>query len=649
MRRRTALVNRLRYLLERQFIRGTRYQLLVMAFLVLGISVLGGVLAFGTGDEDGLLDTIWWAFLRLTDPGYLGDDEGAWRRVVSTLLTVSGYVVFMGALIAILTQWLGSQMRLLERGLTPVSLSGHIVVLGWTDRTLPLLRELVAAEGRVKRFLQRVGGAGRLRLVVLTEELTPELAEALRNDAVLGPNLDSVILRSGSSLNNEHLNRAACDRAAAIILPARRTSLSSTESSDVETIKTLLALNGQTNEDTRKRPYVVAEIQSPTKVGVARRAYQGPLEVVAGDVSISRLMVQNLRHPGLSAVYNELLSHGVGQNFYILRDLPIGGQTVADVRARLTRSILCGVVSGTDGAFEVTMNPQGDLPVNESDALVVLAPDVDMARTLAPSATLSVPQPVFRSDVSTLGMQSRLRVLLVGWSSKVALLVKEFSTYKDSQFEIDVLSSRSAEERQQWLQAEIPDSVLTIRHLVGEVTSARQWRKLDLNQYDSVLFLSSDRWQSEEEADARTLVGFLQWQGVSSELAERPLCLLELADAENETLLTGLEGETLISPMLTSHFMVQVALRREMRPIFDALFSAGGPEITLPTLAELGLESGQYRWSSLVDRLAKLGATGLGVKIDSIKGEQLLLNPELSASFELSSTDRVVVLLQTNL
>lgn len=648
MRRSKAFINRLRYILERQFVRGTRYQLLVMALLVLGISILGGLLAFGTGDEDGLLDTIWWAFLRLTDPGYLGDDEGAWRRVVSTLLTVSGYVVFMGALIAILTQWLGSQMRLLERGLTPVSLSGHIVVLGWTDRTLPLLRELVAAEGRVKRFLQRVGGAGRLRLVVLTEELTPELAEALRNDATLGPHIDSVILRSGSSLNNEHLNRAACDRAAAIILPARRTSRTSSESSDVETIKTLLALNGQANQHTRKRPYVVAEIQSPTKIEVARRAYQGPLEVVAGDVSISRLMVQNLRHPGLSAIYNELLSHGVGQNLYIVRDLPVIGLTVAEVRARLAQSILFGVVSGVDDDFQITLNPQEDLCIKPGDALVVLAPNVEVARNVSASATVLPTQPVSTSIMASSSAQPPLRVLLVGWSSKMALLIKEFATYKDNPFELDILSSRAAEERQQWLATELPNNTMTVRHLEGEVTSARVWRTMNLSHYDRVLFLSSDRWQSEEEADARTLVGFLQWQGVLVGLVERPLCLLELADAENEALLTGMEGETLISPLLTSHFMVQVALRREMRPVFDALFSAGGPEIALLQLADLGLEPGQHRWSALVDQMASLGMTGLGVKMDSGRGEQLRLNPESSASFELDAKDRVVVLLQSS-
>ncbi|MHA7880492.1 MAG: CASTOR/POLLUX-related putative ion channel [Saccharospirillum sp.] len=639
------LLNKLRYVLERQFIRGTRYQLLVMALLVLVISVMGGLLAFGTGDEDGLLDTIWWAFLRLTDPGYLGDDEGAWRRVVSTLLTVSGYVVFMGALIAILTQWLGAQMRLLERGLTPVSLSGHIVILGWTDRTLPLVRELVAAEGRVKRFLLRVGGAGRLRLVVLAEELTPEIAETLRNDPALSASLGSIILRSGSSLSNEHLQRAACDRAAAIIVPARRTSGALSLSSDVETIKVLLALNSQGNRQSGSMPYVVAEIQSPAKFSVARRAYQGPLEVVAGDVSISRLMVQNIRHPGLSRVYNELLSHGIGQNFYIVRDLGVEGLTVAEVRRRLASGILCGRVQGTPERFQVQMNLRPEVLLNREDALVILA------SSLQEASTMRLVKPNTEPVVVTASSEGRVkvnrRVLVVGWSRKIPLLLREFATYNDGETRLEVLSSRPVAEREQILSEQGIPAGITLQHRVAEVTSEQQWRQLTLTDYDSIVFLSSDRWQSDEEADARTLVSYLLMQGALEAREARtrgPQQLLELAEPGNEPLLADRQGETLISPMLSSHFMVQVALRREMRSVFDALFSAGGPEITLYSPGELNLALETMPWSEVVRVIEQRGETALGVVVENHQDGQLQLNPQGDPPLTLTIDDRIVVL-----
>ncbi|HKJ85038.1 MAG TPA: ion channel DMI1, partial [Spirochaetia bacterium] len=96
--------NRALYLLERLFSRGPWAQLLVVAVIIAGISLGGGVLAYVLEpDRFAIGGAIWWAFLRLTDPGYLGDDEGVAIRTLSTILTVAGYVVFLGALVAILT------------------------------------------------------------------------------------------------------------------------------------------------------------------------------------------------------------------------------------------------------------------------------------------------------------------------------------------------------------------------------------------------------------------------------------------------------------------------------------------------------------------------------------------------------------------
>ncbi|MFE8033942.1 hypothetical protein [Thiohalocapsa marina] len=53
-----------------------------------------------------------------------------------------GYILFMGALITILVQWLDATMTRLELGLTPVAMDAHMVVLGWTTRTPTILEEI---------------------------------------------------------------------------------------------------------------------------------------------------------------------------------------------------------------------------------------------------------------------------------------------------------------------------------------------------------------------------------------------------------------------------------------------------------------------------------------------------------------------------
>src|SRR5690606_33837416 len=121
----------------------------------------------------------------------------------------------------------------------------------------------------------------------------------------------------GSPLQVDALQRAACLNAAVVIVPSSGQEFNSLVTSDVGTIKALLSLEAQARNRNAKPPFVVAEIQDLRKLGVIQRAYSGRLEVIAGDATIASLMAQNILHPGLSEVYNELLTDQDGNEFYV--------------------------------------------------------------------------------------------------------------------------------------------------------------------------------------------------------------------------------------------------------------------------------------------------------------------------------------------
>lgn len=84
------LKNRLKFQIEQLLLRGAHSRLLFIASLVGLVAIAGGLLVQATNATfENNKTAIWWAFLRLTDPGYLGDDEGVARRVISTTLKVS--------------------------------------------------------------------------------------------------------------------------------------------------------------------------------------------------------------------------------------------------------------------------------------------------------------------------------------------------------------------------------------------------------------------------------------------------------------------------------------------------------------------------------------------------------------------------------
>ena len=201
--------NLVKFRLEGLLLRGTGFRLILIAASIGVISVLAGtVVLFTEGGFDSPFQAFWWAFLRLSDPGYLGDDVGTVRRVVSTVLTVLGYVIFMGALVAIMIQWLNDTLRRLEAGYTPIASDDHVLVVGYTSRTTTILAEMLESEGRVQRFLRR-HDAAKLRLVLLDDEVSAERRYELAER--LGDLYDDrqIILRSGTPLRIEHLLRVA--------------------------------------------------------------------------------------------------------------------------------------------------------------------------------------------------------------------------------------------------------------------------------------------------------------------------------------------------------------------------------------------------------------------------------------------------------
>src|SRR6056297_392790 len=126
-----------------------------------------------------------------------------------------------------------------------------------------------------------------------------------------------------------------------------------------------------------KKPYVVAEIQDENKVKAAQRAYSGPLEVIPSDAILSRLIAQNLHHNGLSAVFNELLSHSQNNNLYII-DLPeADGKTVSEFKNTFPKAIIMGLLREEEGKGKKELipylNPDSDMIFAKSDKLVLLA------------------------------------------------------------------------------------------------------------------------------------------------------------------------------------------------------------------------------------------------------------------------------------
>jgi hypothetical protein len=380
----------------------------------------------------------------------------------------------------------------------------------------------------------------------------------------------------------------------------------------------------------------VAELQDIRRIDMARSAYRGPLEIVPSDDAISRLLTQNILHPGLSSFLREVLTARAGNEILLRRVGNLAGATLKEVTGQFPNVIVMGLVRSADESPSVSLNPVSSTRLEAGDKLVMLARS--LADTAPAQAAGSRLPPIERPEARRSRRQAagKHRLLVLGWNQRVPNLLDELASYGDRDFEVRLVSSsdigmrREEIERYSARAARVP-----VEHVQEDFLLAGSLRAGDLEGVTSILLLASDRLASEEEADARTIVGHRLIESLLAGRDKRPQILLELADAANEGLAGATGVEAVISPLIVSHLLARIALQPAIRQIFDELFTVGGPEIEFRPLSAYGLRAGE-RFRDMEAAVAARGDTLLGVQARESGG--LVLNPPRETRFEDSSS-----------
>lgn len=628
--------NLITFRLERLLLRGMHMRLLLIAASLGVISLLGGALVLVDGSFDDPLRAIWWAFLRLTDPGYLGDDNGVVQRTVSTGLTVLGYVLFMGALVAIMTQWLNERIRNLEGGFTPLAQNGHVLILGWTSRTPTIVREMLQSEGRVRRFLRR-REARRLHLVLLTQEVSIERRYELQ-DRVGDVYRDrAVALRSGTPLRLEHLERVDFMNASAILLPSDDISPAGAAAADTRTIMTLLSMSKHGARTGDALPMVVTELLDANKVQVATRAYAGRIEIVKSDLLIGFMLAQAVLHEGLADLFRILLMSSTGNAVHIYDGDQFVGQRYDHAAAHFSSAVMLGIARPDGKSFAPELCPAASRRLEYGERLVMVARTHTDALPGEPYEVLDATCANTKPPQARRGGQ---RLLVLGWSNHVPPVLSELAEQTSSDIDVDVVSVVPVGERAH-------ADGLSVKHIEADPTSPTMLGRLDMARYHKVLLVASDLVDSPEDTDARTVVTHLLLREQLDALpaSERPRVVVELESDANATLFDACDVDVLVTPLMVGQILAHVPLRPELRCVYEALLGVKGPELGSYTAAEYGLDAQRATWTAVERAAASYGHVVLALLTRDAAGANVLeLNPEKTRRFAIESDSRLIVL-----
>lgn len=560
---------------------------LLITFCAL-IVVIGGI-SDANGERQSFFESGWRALMRTLDPGTMGGDQGWSYRFVSLFATLGGIFV-VSTLIGLITTAIDGRLSELRAGRGPVELTGHIVILGWSQGIEFVLAELAEANSNQERPT----------VVVLSHHdaqwMGAQLSTMMRRHGHV-----RVVYRTGDTSDLDDLALVSTERARSVIVLHDDSS-----EADAETVRTSLAvINGLPNYSGR----VVTQISDRDRAVALAEATAGRVVAVASRDVIAKVTAQVCRFRGMAAVYEDLLDFD-GDEIYVQHEPRLIGATFAQVILSYDDSTPIGL-QRRDRTIELC--PPLNRVVGHDESIVAISRDDDTI------VLTEVAEPVSFNEVAGVDVSSgTLHLLVIGWSEIAVDLITILDallpdgstiTICDPEVDAGLLPNTSHDVT---LADASTDTVEGLRSLLG------------MRKFDNVLLLC-ERTCSPVEDDSRNLLRLVVLRGVRSESdcpSASVAVVTELRDLA-DVAIAGDEGDDfLVSDRITSLLLAQLAESPDLLQVFDALFEPSDIDLVMVPATSI-VAPGRCLYGDIVRRALP---HGLVIGVSEHRGTRLNLH-----------------------
>jgi hypothetical protein len=530
----------------------------------------------------------------------------------------------------------------LRKGKSTVIESDHTLILGFRERIVEIVRELIIANESEKDAA----------IVVLAED-DKEMMDDFFNEHLEERKTTRIITRSGTTSSVEALRKMGVDTAKTIVILNSASSASSPSQksvADARVLKTIMAVVAAASKDGHPLPPIVAELHSARKRKLAESVEPGRITTMDEDGILSKLLVQTSRTSGLSIVYSNLVGFE-GTEIYFFR--PKQGWenlTFGEVQFRFDGCVPLGFRKKNGKIF---LNPSSDFTPDPTDHAIVLAED-DSAIKFSATAVSKAQDFTLPKKKIQLGKE---RHLIAGWNVKSSLIISEYAKYISPGSEIDIIVHEPEEmivKNFKTIQKQHNDHKL--RLIVADIHSPEVLKKIAPHKYNNVILLAGEG-ESAEEIDAESISILMQLrqffrneEKLTGKTADAKI-ITEVMDSENIDLVlqTGVK-DFLISNQFVSKIFAQVSQEPLVMKVYDNLFSPEGSEIYLKKAdAYFPVSPVSVNFSDCLLAAQKRGEVCFGVRIaaeerETDKNYGIYLIPKHNHSFNLTSEDELIVL-----
>jgi voltage-gated potassium channel Kch len=410
---------------------------------------------------------------------------------------------------------------------------------------------------------------------------------------------------------------------------------------DIEVIKTLLALCNSPNR--RTEPYhIVAEIQEPRNIGIARMVGGAEVELIlAGDL-ISRITVQTCRQNGLSVIHTELLDFD-GAEIYFADAASVVGKTFGEALFSYRTSSLLGLFR----ANKSQVLPALDSVFQAGDQLIVIAEDAKSI-VVAPQVTPDI-QTASITHAPEVPAKSE-RTLVLGWNWRAPAIVSGLDAYVAPGSEVVVVAEVDH-------QAQFLAEIGTLTNIQtsfrrDDTTDRRLLDSLDVPSFDQIIVLCSDEIEA-QRADARVLVSLLHLREIGEMAAKNLSIVSEMRDINNRALAEITQADDfIVSDKLVSLMLAQVSENKQLMPVLEDLFDPDGAEIYLKPATWYVHEGVDVSYDTVLEAARARGEIAIGYRIDAKARDAaaaygVVVNPDKAVRLSFGADDRVIVLAES--
>jgi voltage-gated potassium channel Kch len=586
-----------------------KYVLFALPFLYAGD-------ALGSPD----FNTFWNQFAGILGKG----GEATWAERILGLLVWAVTITLGASVTGYMVGVINRTFEKLRKGKSPVIEEGHTLILGWSNRVYPILKELAIANANVRKPL----------VVVFSTQSRDFMEDAIADHIEEGLGNLRVITRSGDPMNPTELKRANVGGAKSVIV------LDSDDKGDANVVSTVLAIKAVNSNPNLK---VIAEVDDAHTAKALEVATQGGVIAIRSHDVIARVTAQASRQPGLAAVTLDLIDFD-GDEIYFANVPALAGKTYRDALLAFNNASVIGLV-GEDGVAQ--LNPSQNAKLAAGTKVIAVAEDDDKV------VYTGVREDIANKKIAAHKVPARKaeNLLVIGWSAMGRSVLRELGTYVPKGSTVHILAQKKYVADAEWAAFDFgPNLKATFATLDGNIDELIA--AAEAKNYNEIIVLGYRHEITVAEADAQTMLTMLQLNQMfddDSNKVSKTRLVAEIIDGgKAELARVAAVDDLVVSDNLAALLIAQISENNDLAPVFDDLFDANGAAINLRPIEHYLAAGKTAEWAEVVAIAAAHGESAIGYRsAASAAGSAstgIVMNPAKNSQFTAVEGDGLVVI-----